>query len=257
MDDLLNLIIVLLFVGGSLYQSISQAKKKRQQELEEALSREEEIPEPTVAELDEGQIHRRPMARPAAPPPQQAGPPTPWEDLKRQLEEVLSEGRVTRPTAEAAPMPTPAPPRKAAPPVPRKRPSFEKPIQRRTEPARPEDPVRRMPMPPRIPEHPVPTHPVPTHPVPVRDTPSKSARRMVAARNQQKEEQTEFARRLGGQAMPIRPMRRRRRRRTGDTGFMKFFEDPLVNAVVMTEVLGRRPYDRSSGVNKKTRPYAR
>lgn len=84
MEDLISFLVFILFIGGSIVNSISQAKKKRKAELEEALAQPPEDLKNAGPPIEREALPPRPAPKPVS---KTQG----WDELRRQLERMLGE----------------------------------------------------------------------------------------------------------------------------------------------------------------------
>lgn len=215
MEDLIGLIVTIGVIFVWIAQNVFTGKRQAQQEFEEALEELEE--EEGVELLQEKAPPSSPSPRPArglTPPVREASKGAPsWEELQRQLQELLGAPSKTvppppRPPREqtSADLPLPLPPRERPSRSPAPRP-IPRPMERR--PASPPRPARV------------------TRPEPALErspAAAQAARRLPLTPSPHRKPAP------AGQA-PARPGK-----------FPNLISDPLANAVLMGEVL--RPYSR-------------
>jgi len=231
MEDLITLIIFLLFVGGSLMNSVSQAKKRREAELAESLREEEDrvVKEPAPP---------LPTPKPIVPKAKQVTAKSGWDELKKQLEQVLKDAEISPKTSPVA---TPEP----VLPKPRSRPAVK-----RRPPSSPKQPADRKVSRPLLPGRKPPVRKAKA-PAPVR---TESAKEVWAREKREyheellRQRQTDVRLRKPEPALSKQP--RSLSGRARKAGFPYLHPNPIANAVILSEVL--RPYSRGHARVRRT-----
>ena len=220
MEDLISFIVFAIFVGGSILSSIVQAKKKRKAELEEALGAPPDAVEGTSLSQEREASRPRPAPKPVT---KSQG----WEELKRQLEQMIGEPDLFGSEEEPEETPVAPPPQ----PRPGSR-AFDKPLRK----APPTETEVREPY--RAP-HEETKSSAPMKKETWRNPFSRRGRPPVAEPARQPALKPAAASKVKTKLEPAPATLRRRSPKTKENP-LALHPDPVANAIHVSEVLGRR-----------------
>lgn len=237
MDELIQLVTFLVVFGAWVLNSVNQAKKRRERELEEMFEgfEEEETASPRPSE-----------SRPVRPDPEPAKK-TGWEEIQRELRRMLEE----EPPAEPLPTPVSQPKTKPAPlppqpraEVPQSRPKVSPPRPRGT-----------------VPKPPVTTRQRPERTLPTRphlEAPSVAQRQREVSKQRAREEHfpiqiaEPLKRKVGSLQRGKWGQRSAEGKREDLKVLLNLHPNPIANAIVLGEVLKgpRGPMPLCGGIRR-------